>query len=110
MSNIFAQLNTVENDEEQLRRIKQLEDAFASVRESYQHEHDDNLRKALNTVKSKIKKNKNMRHAVNKFVDKYVKDDIKEQGREDLYDLLSAEMLQTINTLQHAEYTDCTIL
>ena len=107
MSNLFSQLHTIESDEDKLRRIQELQDAFSSVKASYQHEHDDNLRQALDTIKTKIKRNSGMVHAVNKFSEDYIPQDRRERGKEELYDLLAAEMLQTMSALQH---TECVIL
>jgi uncharacterized protein YggL (DUF469 family) len=107
MENLFHKIYTIEEDEDKLNQINKLQAAFKEVKSSYVHEHDDNLREVINIIKNKLKVNKGMHDAVEGYIERYVKEEMKHEAREQLYDMLAAELLQTMQVLSH---TSCAIL
>lgn len=101
-NSFFQELATVETDKQQLESIDRLQQAFLDVRKSYSQEYKENLTHLLTNVKDKMKKNPGMVEAVDMYVRKFVPISDQDAAKEELYNLLSAEMLQTLQTLQHA--------
>lgn len=100
--NFFQELSIVETDQKQLESIDRLQQAFLDVRKSYSQEYKESLTHLLTNVKEKMKRNHGMVEAVDIYVSKFVPVNKQDAAKEELYDLLSAEMLQTLQTLQHA--------
>jgi len=108
MSNsLFKDLTTIETDQKQLESIERLQQAFIDVRRSYRQEYHDSLEHLLTNVKDKMKKNPGMVDAVATYIERFVDEEKHEEAREELYNILAAEMLQTIQTLQH---TNCMVM
>jgi hypothetical protein len=105
--NIFHDLTTIEADQKQLESIDRLQQAFADVRQNYRREYQDSLQHVLANVKNKMKSNEGMVEAVNIYVSRFVSADKEEEATEELYNLLAAEMLQTMHALQH---TTCCVM
>ena len=100
--NFFQELSIVETDQKQLESIDRLQQAFLDVRKSYSQEYKESLNHLLTNVKDKMKQNPGMVDAVNTYVSKFVPMNKQDVAKEELYNLLAAEMLQTMQTLQHA--------
>ena len=105
--NLFQDLITIETDQKQLESIDRLQQAFADVRQNYRQEYTDSLTHLIDHVKMKMKRNEGIVEAVRLFVFKFVPVENHEEATEELYNLLAAEMLQTIQTLQH---TTCSMM
>jgi hypothetical protein len=101
-ASFFKDLTTVETDQKQLESIDRLQQAFLDVRKSYSQEYKESLNHLLTNVKDKMKRNPGMVDAVNTYVSKFVPVNKQDVAKEELYNLLAAEMLQTLQTLQHA--------
>lgn len=106
MENIFTDLSHIEEDSKHLENIRRLQRVFHDVQEKYRNDYTTSLNHSISYVEEKLKANPKMREAVNIFIDKYVKDN-KDNAREELYRMLSAEMLHVIQTMQHVS---CIIL
>lgn len=103
----FKDLNNIEEDSKKMESIDKLQEAFHEVRESYRTEYQQSLHHVLGNIKEKMSKNKGMVDAVNIYLSKYVAPEKQAPAREELLNMLSAEILQTMQTLQH---TSCTVM
>lgn len=98
----FKDLNLLDKDSKHIESIDRLQKAFIEVRQKYRHEYNDSMNHVLENIKKKMKSNSGMVNAVDSYVQEYVCPDKREDAINSLYDLLAAEMLHTIQTLQHA--------
>lgn len=98
----FQDLTIIETDQKQLESIDRLQKAFSDVRRSYRREYQDSLNHLLTNVKDKLKNNEGMVEAVEMYVSKFVSVEKRQNAEEELYNLLAAEILQTMHALQHA--------
>ncbi len=106
MDRILIQLNTIEKDQKRLENIRQLENAFNEVKSSYANEYNNTLAEVNEKIKTKLKENAKIRDVVNKYVRTYAKPEVAEEATDMLYNLLSAELAMTLQTLSH---TSCII-
>lgn len=106
MNTLLNHLSTAEKDKDQLDSIARLESAFSEVKQRYSQEYSEHMKEAVTQVKNRMKQNSGMSSAVNAYVNKYAENYKKESAKEELYDMLSAELLETLQTLQH---TNCSI-
>jgi ribosomal protein S7 len=100
-------LNRIEEDSKKLESIDKLQQAFQEVRQSYRSEYQESLDHVLGNIKSKMMQNQSMIDAVTIYVEKYVAPDKRDAASEELYNMLAAEMLQTMQAIQH---TSCTLM
>jgi len=105
--NVFSDLKTIEADTQRLERIDKLQKAFQEVRETYRSEYHHSLNHAIGNIKAKMVQNRYMTDAVNSYVEKFVPKEKHDDAREELFNMLAAEFLQTLNTLQH---TSCVLM
>ena len=98
---IFRDLTTVENDAQKMAEIDRLQEAFNQVRASYAAEHDSSMRHAISEVRERLEKNPGMIRAVQLYTERFVAPDRREAASAALFELLAAELLQTMNALQH---------
>lgn len=103
---LFHDLSTIEEDTKKLESIDRLQQAFRDVRQSYREEYRDSMTHVLGNIKKKMKKNHGMVEAVNDYVQRFVPGN-RQEATEELYNLLAAEMLHTLQALQH---TNCAIM
>jgi len=99
--NFFKDLCTVEEDSKQLESIERLQQAFREVRQAYRDEYNDSMSHILKNIKTKMQHNRGMVDAVNSYVNQFVLPGDRVKATDALYDLLAAEMLHTVQTLQH---------
>ena len=108
MDNIFNLVGQVEQEHHVLEEVNKIQESFDSIKNTYKSEYDQHLTDLLATFKGKMKNNATVSTAINTYVDKYVDDEgKKEQAREELYNILCAEMIDTFIALSHT--TSCTI-
>jgi predicted Zn-dependent protease len=96
----------LESERMNLEQINKLQEAFTEVKASYREHYAEDLNKLLTTFKSRMKNNDNISQVVNDYIDKYINSEHRQSAREELYNILGAEMLETFMTLSH---TSCTI-
>ena len=96
----------LESERMNLEQINKLQEAFSDVKASYREHYAEDLNRLLTTFKSKMKNNNNISRVVNEYINKYIDNEQRHNAREELYDILGAEMLETFMTLSH---TSCTI-
>lgn len=106
-NNLLTKIELLENDSKKIETIEHLQHAFDKVRSSYSVEYNSLSNDVINTVKARMKQNPYMQRTVQYFVNNYVIDSLKEQATEELYNMLSAEVVLTFQTLSH---TSCTVL
>lgn len=106
MDNMLRELNTIEHDQKQLESIERLQHAFNQVKETYAREYNDTLGHVITPVKEKLQKDDKMRSVVNNYVEKFVNEDKREIARDELYTILAADYVHTLQTLSH---TSCVI-
>lgn len=98
---LIDKINLINHDQEELKNIEELQKAFNNVKENCRKERDHNLREAVDKVKEKLKNNPGISKVVESFVAKYIQYDLQESAEEDLYDMLAAEYLETLNAMTH---------
>jgi hypothetical protein len=101
MSNLFAQIGLIEDDQKRLESINRLQEAFNEVKAGYAEEYNSTLVDVISQIKTKLKNNQKMNEAVTTYVNNYVKFDKREEASEALYNMLSAELVQTFQALTH---------
>ena len=104
---LFNKIGLIETDGKKLETIYQLQKAFEQVKSNYASEYNNTSNDILETVKSRMKKNPYMAKAIQTFVNRYVLSSLRESATEELYGMLSAEIVQTLQTLSH---TSCVII
>jgi len=108
MSNtFFNDINIIENDSKKIECIDKLRQALHEVRKTYHSEYRQSLNHVLENIKSKMMHNKSMVDAVEMYVTKYVPTDKQPKAKDELYDMLAAEVLQTMHVVHQ---TSCTIM
>lgn len=100
-STIFRDLNILEEDSKQLESIAKLQQAFREVRQNYRDEYTSSMNHVLGQIKEKMRKNHGMVDAVNSYILQYVEPSKHKKATDELYNLLAAEMLHTLQALQH---------
>lgn len=107
MDDLLKEITTIEQDQKQLENIEQLEKALNKVKAGYTQDYNQKLLHTIEQFKSQLKNNQKIRETVDKFVHDYVFPEKRAEARDFLYGILSAEMIQTLQALNH---TSCNIM
>lgn len=104
MDKIFKDLSTIEKEQAQVEKIQSLKEALDSAKK----EHQDHVKKSIEhisgTFKDKLKHNKVFSNIVTNYVNKYVKDGELENAEDELYNILTGEMVSLFDALLHSSF------
>ena len=101
--NVLKEIYDIDTLHSELYKIKSLNESINDVYIKNKEELETNLKHVTEIFKSKLKKNKDFSLVVNNYVNTFVKDDaIKEFAKEEMFLLLSAEMLGMFRGLAHS--------
>lgn len=104
---LFKKIELLETDASKLEQIERFQSAFEELKANCAKEYSSTTHEVLTKIKNKMKANPYMKSAVESYVNTYVIESLRERAKESLYDMLSAEMVQTLQTLSHASCVVC---
>ena len=93
MDGILKELSQIETTEYELHKIQALHDTLEQVSSEVKKQNQNHLEHITNTFNNKLKTNPNFQQVVNNYVDKFVKEDMKDQAKEELFLILTGEMM-----------------
>lgn len=106
MDNFLPELKELEQNEKKLQMIKELEENILTLKQKYSREYSNEINVLLHYIREKMEQNINMKNVVETYVNRYCNKNQQEEAREQLYNLLSAEIIQIIQTITR---TNCII-
>ena len=106
MDNLFSDIGRLDSERLSLEQINRLQDAFNDVKKSYDYKYEEDLNSVIKSMRQRLQSNQMICDTVNNYIQKYVSSDKQDNAKEELYNILSAEMLQTLVALSH---TSCII-
>lgn len=107
MDEIFKEISQIEASDYDLYKIKALNETLEHYAKDLEASQDNHLEHITKIFNNKLKSNPNFNKVVDDYVKKYAKDDLRDQAREDLYFILTGEMLGLFKGLNN---TKCTIM
>jgi len=102
-ANLLDELSIIERDSKTLESIQKLQELFQKVSEKTHKEYQDTLRRLLDQITSKMKKNEKMVKSVDLYVKKYVSENKQSEASNELFDLLAIEFVQNMNVIQNSQ-------
>jgi hypothetical protein len=93
MDDILKELSQIQTTEYELHKIQALHDTLEQVSLEVKKQNQNHLEHITNTFNNKLKTNPNFQKVVNNYVDKFVKEDMKDQAKEELFLILTGEMM-----------------
>lgn len=109
MSNhhVLHQLQSLENDQRRLEEIKQLEDALQIAKKKYVKDYNNVSENLVGQVVQKLKNNIRVKSVVDNYIKSYVNPNSSEAAERELYNIMAAEFLEMLETLNH---TSCSVM
>lgn len=102
MDNILTKLATAEEDQKKLDELNHLQNMVDTVKKNYFAEYSQNVQEVVNNIRNKLENNPKITKVVNDYIDNYVRPEKKEEARDMLYTILSAEIAALFQTLSHS--------
>lgn len=100
---VLQEIKDIDTLQSDLYKIKSLNESINDVYIKNKEELEANLKHVTEIFKSKLKKNKDFSLVVNKYVDTFVINDaLKESAKDELFLILSAEMLGMFRGIAHS--------
>ena len=93
MDDILRELSQIQTTEYELDKIQALHDTLEQVSSEVKKQNQNHLEHITNTFNNKLKTNPNFQLVVNNYVDKFVKEEMKDQAKEELFLILTGEMM-----------------
>jgi hypothetical protein len=106
MDNIITQLQQLESDQHRLEEIQKIEHMLKKVKSEFKKDYTEISAKVVDKFVDKLKHNKRIKNVVEDYIDAYVTPEFKKDATESLYEIMSAEYMEVIETLNH---TSCNI-
>ena len=103
MDEIFKEITQIQASEYDLYKLQALNDTLEHYTTEIAVKNANHIEHVTDLFNSKLKSNPNFKKVVDDYVDKYVKHEVKEQAREELFLILTGEMIglfKGINTTQ----------
>lgn len=107
MDDILRELSQIQTTEYELHKIQALHDTLEQVSSEVKKQNRNHLEHITNTFNNKLKTNPNFQLVVNNYVDKFVKEDMKDQAKEELFLILTGEMMGMFRGLSQSK---CSIM
>jgi hypothetical protein len=107
MDDILKELSQIQTTEYELHKIQALHDTLEQVSNEVKKQNQNHLENITNTFNNKLKTNPNFQQVVNNYVDKFVKEDMKNQAKEELFLILTGEMIGMFKGLSQSK---CSIM
>jgi len=100
---VLKEIKNIDTLQSDLYKIKSLNESINHVYIKSKEELEANLKHVTEIFKSKLKENKDFSFVVNKYVDTFVGDEsLKDSAKEEMFLILSAEMLGMFRGLAHS--------
>jgi hypothetical protein len=100
---VLKEIKDIDTLQSDLYKIKSLNETIKDVYIKNKEELESNLKHVTEIFKSKLKQNKEFSLVVNNYVNTFVKDEgLKEFAKEELFLILSAEMLGMFRGIAHS--------
>ena len=107
MDDILRELSQIQTTEYELHKIQALHDTLEQVSSEVKKQNQNHLEHITNTFNNKLKTNPNFQQVVNNYVNKFVKEDMKDQAKEELFLILTGEMMGMFRGLSQSK---CSIM
>jgi hypothetical protein len=107
MDELIKEFALLEKNQYEIEKIQALNETLTQVSNDVRKQTDDHVKNITNIFNTKLKQNKNFNDVVNNYIDKYIPDDRKEEAREELFLILTGEMLGIFKGLSQ---TKCCIM
>lgn len=107
MDDLIKEFALLENNQYEIEKIQALNETLTQVSNDVKKQTDEHIKNITNIFNTKLKQNKNFNDVVNNYIDKYISDDRKEDAREELFLILTGEMLGIFKGLSQ---TKCCIM
>lgn len=103
---VLKEIENIDALQTDLYKIKSLNESINDVYIKNKEELESNLKHVTEIFKSKLKQNKEFSLVVNKYVNTFVKDeDLKDFAKEELFLILSAEMIGMFRGIAHSNHS-----
>ena len=107
MENILKEISQIDSGQENLHKLELLNETIEQVSSQVKKQNDEHLKNLTLVFNEKIRNNQGYSKVVNDFVDKYVSEDKKEDAKNDLFLILTGELLSVFKGLNQ---TNCSVM
>ena len=107
MENILKEIAQIDTEKEDLHKLELLNETISQVSQNVKKQNDEHLKNITSIFAEKIKNNPGYNKVVTDFVNKYVNDDKKEDATNELFLILTGELLSVFKGLNQ---TNCSIM
>lgn len=107
MEEILSDLNTIEKKQNDLAKIDALKKALTDAQNQHREHLNTSMKHVTTMFKTRLKESSEFNKVVDDYVAKYVSEELRETAKEDMYNILTGELIGMFNGLSH---TTCTIM
>jgi hypothetical protein len=107
MDDILRELSQIETTEHELHKIEALNETLSQFTEEVKKQNQNHLENITNIFNNKLKSNPNFRKVVTNYVNKYVNEDKRDEATEELFLILTGEILGMYRGITQAK---CSIM
>jgi hypothetical protein len=107
MDEIFRELSQIETTEYELHKIEALNETLSQFTDEVKKHNQTHLEHITNIFNNKLKSNSNFQEVVNNYVNKYVREDLQEDAKQELFLILTGELLGIFKGLTNSK---CSIM
>ncbi len=104
MDNIIKELTEIETCQEEIKKIESLNETLKQISNEVKKQNEEHIQKITNIFNDKLKSNPNYIKVVNNFIQKYVHDELEEEAREELFLILTGEVLSIFKGLTQTKF------
>ena len=107
MENILKEIAQIDSAQENLHKLELLNETIEQVSSQVKKQNEEHLKNLTLVFNEKIRNNQGYSNVVNDFVDKYVSEDKKDDAKNDLFLILTGELLSVFKGLNQ---TNCSVM
>jgi len=107
MDNILKEIAQIDSAEEDLHKLELLNETISQVSQNVKKQNEEHLQNITSLFTEKIKNNPGYNKVVTNFIDKYVTEDKKEEAKNELFLILTGELLSVFKGLNQS---NCSIM
>ena len=104
MDNIIKELTEIETCQEEIKKIESLNETLKQISNEVKKQNEEHIQKITNIFNDKLKSNPNYIKVVNNFIQKYVNEELEEEAREELFLILTGEVLSIFKGLTQTKF------
>jgi len=107
MNNILKEISQIDSGEEELHKLQLLNETILQVSHNVKKQNEEHLKNITSIFEEKIKNNIGYNKVVNDFINKYVNEDKKEAAKDELFLILTGELLSVFKGLNQS---NCSVM